>query len=1258
MTSSIVKFLNEHYTDSVFYSHVSLIPRTGKYQFNRDSIEEFWRIYCTTVLENDDTENPQLFGIAEKPEHYLPVLVDFDIKILNNSDIEIGEHLYTDDQLKQIVQIFQSVLRNIVEGCNEDNLLCIVLEKPIYYVNSNNVSYIKNGFHLSFSNIFLSKSDQEVHLFPRVKEILKTDNVFESLGFESSEHLLDASSTKVPWLMYGSRKNEKQDAYKVTRVINSEGDEVDLEEALKYYQLFDSREELINIKGQVKYYLPRILSTRLSGRSISELKHGLVSPLKVNTVKKQKEKNSNVKISVTEALKESEKLITMLGDFRVSDRNAWMEIGWILYNIGEGCDEALEQWLEFSARDEDKYDECICIAEWEKMTKKDYTLGTLKYYAKLDSPELYEEYKQEQGQKHVQNALNGNHYDIAKLMYEEHGTDFVCSSITNKTWFYFSGNRWEEIEEGVFLRDKISTDIVEKFALKGGEFFSQAASTDKANEKKIYENIKNTQNLISKLKNSSYKNGVMRECCDIFYDRNFKHKLDQNPYLIGFKNGVYDLKLNIFRNGKPEDYMTKCMNIEYTNFDPVDNRVLSVYDFLEKVFPDTSIRQYFMDQASDVFVGGNHQKVVLFWTGDGDNGKSVTQNIFEKMLGEYAIKFSTTLLTGKKVANGAANPELARAGGGVRWAVLEEPDGDEEINIGYLKTLSGDDSYFTRDLFEKGKQTREIKPQFKLVFICLAGETKVSLSSGCSISLEKMIKNKQKLLSWDSENDGLININQNAFIDKGIQDCITLTLLDGRKITCTPNHRFLTNENKWIEAKDIKINNTKLKMGVNFPSCDDIFDDYDYILDAGEFVFDMKNLDDRVKVCAFSRLLGYTLSGQSDSENISNDIFLLTGEKNNYVFHNDSKLPNFLFDKNCPDFVIREYIAGLFGRDGILPSLINIHLVHNLPSLLNIHLVCNSVENYRKISSILKERFNINSVIEVKKDFLRIIDILEFCEKIGFRYCYHKSYKSTTFKSYLKYQKITQQNIMTFDEFLKHNKMQNSFYEMEVIHSQNVGEKQVYDLNVDEPYSNFIAEGIVTHNCNKLPNLKHADKATWNRVRVIPFESTFVRPGDECPETYEEQLLQKRFPMDREFSKKIPDLLQAFAWVLLQHRQNIKVRIEPEKVRMATAMYQKQNDSYRQYIEECIKSDSDKYITLIELYSSFKDWYKEGFPGRQIPNKNEISEYFTKIWGEPMTGMKWKGYRLKTLQDDIDNGDAVLLEDDDLVDYDRPDSLI
>jgi intein/homing endonuclease len=42
-----------------------------------------------------------------------------------------------------------------------------------------------------------------------------------------------------------------------------------------------------------------------------------------------------------------------------------------------------------------------------------------------------------------------------------------------------------------------------------------------------------------------------------------------------------------------------------------------------------------------------------------------------------------------------------------------------------------------------------------------------------------------------------------------------LTLLDGRQITCTPNHKFLNVNNEWIEAKDIKLYDTQLKMGID-----------------------------------------------------------------------------------------------------------------------------------------------------------------------------------------------------------------------------------------------------------------------------------------------------------------------------------------------------------------------------------------------------------------------------------------------------------
>jgi hypothetical protein len=80
--------------------------------------------------------------------------------------------------------------------------------------------------------------------------------------------------------------------------------------------------------------------------------------------------------------------------------------------------------------------------------------------------------------------------------------------------------------------------------------------------------------------------------------------------------------------------------------------------------------------------------------------------------------------------------------------------------------------------------------------------------------------------------------------------------------------------------------------------------------------------------------------------------------------------------------------------------------------------------------------------------------------------------------------------------------------------------------------------------------------------------------------------------------------------------------------------------------------DPDKKLTLIELYSQFKDWFKESFPFHSLPIKNEVEEYFIKVWDEPEKGKKWSGYRVRTLQDDIEDGDAIVLDDGDLVDYD------
>jgi len=126
---------------------------------------------------------------------------------------------------------------------------------------------------------------------------------------------------------------------------------------------------------------------------------------------------------------------------------------------------------------------------------------------------------------------------------------------------------------------------------------------------------------------------------------------------------------------------------------------------------------------------------------------------------------------------------------------------------------------------------------------------------------------------------------------------------------------------------------------------------------------------------------------------------------------------------------------------------------------------------------------------------------------------------------------------------------------------------------------------------------------------------------------------------------------------LLEWRKQISVRKEPEKVREATAAYRRQNDIYRQFIEECIIED-DSILSITEMYAHFKEWFKEGWPNMSLPIKNEVKEYFEKLWGELGTGSKWKGYRIRTLQDDINDGEVVIMGDDDFINYGNDDKAL
>ena len=52
----------------------------------------------------------------------------------------------------------------------------------------------------------------------------------------------------------------------------------------------------------------------------------------------------------------------------------------------------LDMWIEFSKlTNRDNFSETECVFRWNKMTKRNYSLGTLRFFAKKDSPEQYED---------------------------------------------------------------------------------------------------------------------------------------------------------------------------------------------------------------------------------------------------------------------------------------------------------------------------------------------------------------------------------------------------------------------------------------------------------------------------------------------------------------------------------------------------------------------------------------------------------------------------------------------------------------------------------------------------------------------------------------------------------------------------------------------------------------------------------------------------------------------------------------------------
>jgi phage/plasmid-associated DNA primase len=181
--------------------------------------------------------------------------------------------------------------------------------------------------------------------------------------------------------------------------------------------------------------------------------------------------------------------------------------------------------------------------------------------------------------------------------------------------------------------------------------------------------------------------------------------------------------------------------------------------------------------------------------------------------------------------------------------------------------------------------------------------------------------------------------------------------------------------------------------------------------------------------------------------------------------------------------------------------------------------------------------------------------------------------------------------------------------------------------------------------CNTVPIIPQCDKAIKNRVRILPYLSTWTK---NPPKTAEEQYKKREFLMDPFFENQIPEMASAFLFYCVKmysvyRREGLR---DPEIVIRHTNEYWEENDIYGQFVKENLekayenvpdnyKGDKEKLaidgqscITLAEMYSRFKDWHKENYANLKTPDRsifrNEIETRVTKCLNRKFFGIKFK----------------------------------
>jgi len=708
----------------------------GSFTIPKEELPIFRRLYYEHIFVKGRKE----YLTERQLDDDGPIMIDLDFRY----DISVTKRLHTSDHISDLISLYLEQLKKMIVFEENKPFPIFIMEKPnVNRCVDNNET--KDGIHI----IIGIKMDRTLQCMLRDRIIKEIGDIWELPLTNDWYSVLDEGISKgcVNWQMYGSQK-PGHEAYALTYYLIGQWDaaeqdcitrpkplkDLDMGKDLHLLSAQNDQQVKFEIHPDIEEEYKKRLETKDSKAKKSGKSRG-----KVNVVLEESD-DSDIQLSdITNAEMLKKAVDNIMSSLKINEQHireiheytqilpakyyqpgSHLQNRMVAFALKHTDERLFLSWIMLRSKASDfDYDTIPKLYhDWKHHFHKrpdGITKRSIMYWAKQEAFEEYERVKKGTIDHYIEETIfEAGDWDYAMVLYHMFKDKYVCGSITNKKWYVFNKHRWEK-DEGQRLRLAISRDLFQLYSDKQHQCLADAHLYEPTSEEheKIQRKVKKIAEICIKLKKTNDKNNIMREAMEIFFDKDFIKNMDANPYLLCFNNGVFDFKAKEFRQGYPQDYITKTTGVPYIKYNYDENKETAdqIITFMEQLFPQPELCRYMWDHLASCLIGIKKEHAFNIYRGSGSNGKSILTDLMSQCLGEYKGTVPITLVTEKRNSIGGTSSEVIQLKG-VRYAVMQEPSKDAVINEGIMKELTGGDPIQARALYS---DSEIFIPQFSLV---------------------------------------------------------------------------------------------------------------------------------------------------------------------------------------------------------------------------------------------------------------------------------------------------------------------------------------------------------------------------------------------------------------------------------------------------------------------------------------------------------------------------------------------------------------